>query len=107
MIDNRPEAERLLVARLMATAKYHANWRELAEAEHDAAVTALRELAAGRADLLAEVAGLLEGLLVRVTRSSCTAWSVIASIRRGAAQNSGKNVPNVASCTGSGRTGAM
>ena len=61
MNDTRAEAERLLVARLMATAKYHANWRELAKAEHDAAVTALRELAAGRADLLAEVAGLLEG----------------------------------------------
>jgi hypothetical protein len=36
-------------------------WRELTAAENDAAVTALRELAAGRADLLAEVAGILEG----------------------------------------------
>lgn len=35
-------------------------WRELTAAGHDAAVTALRDLAAGRALLLAEVAGILE-----------------------------------------------
>jgi len=35
--------------------------RELTEAEHAEAVAALRELAAGRTDQLAEVAGLLEG----------------------------------------------
>jgi hypothetical protein len=33
----------------------------LTAAEHDAAVTALRDLATGRAHLLAEVAGILEG----------------------------------------------
>jgi acyl-CoA reductase-like NAD-dependent aldehyde dehydrogenase len=61
MIDNRPEADHLLVARLMGAAKHHAKWRELTADEEAAAVTALRELAAGRADLLAEVAAILEG----------------------------------------------
>ena len=61
MIDNRPEADRLLVARLMGAAKHHARWRELTADEDAAAVAALRELAAGRADLLAEAAGILEG----------------------------------------------
>ena len=42
-------------------ARHHAKWRELTEAEEAAAVAALRELAGGRADLLAEVAGVLEG----------------------------------------------
>jgi hypothetical protein len=54
-------ADRILVAQLTGAARHHARWRELTEAGHDAAVAALRELAAGRADLLAEVAGLLEG----------------------------------------------
>lgn len=61
MIDNRPEADRLLVARLMGTAKHHAKWRELTEDEEAAAAAELRELAAGRADLLAKVAGIEEG----------------------------------------------
>ena len=61
MIDPRPQADRLLVAELSGEARHHAQWRELTEAEHAAAVAALRELAAGRADLLAEVAGLAEG----------------------------------------------
>jgi hypothetical protein len=61
MIDKRPGADRILVAQLQGEARYHARWRELTEAEHDCAVAALRELAAGRADLLAQVAGILEG----------------------------------------------
>lgn len=61
MVDISPEADRILVARLHDTAKRHARWRELSEAEHDAAVPELRELGGGRADLLAEVAGVLEG----------------------------------------------
>jgi hypothetical protein len=61
MVDNRPQADRILVAKLHGEARHHAKWRELSNAEHDAAVAALRELAAGRADLLAEVAGVLEG----------------------------------------------
>ncbi len=61
MIDNRPQADRILVAQLMGEARHHAKWRELTRAEQAAAVARLRELAAGRADLLAEVAGILEG----------------------------------------------
>ncbi len=61
MLDKRPEADRILVAQLTGEARHHAKWRELTEDEHTAAVGALRELAAGRADLLAEVAGILEG----------------------------------------------
>ena len=61
MIDNRSLADRILLAQLMGEAKHHAKWRELTGGEHAAAVAGLRELAAGRADLLAEVAGVLEG----------------------------------------------
>ena len=61
MIDKRPGADRILVAQLTGEARYRARWRELTGDEVAAAVTALRELAAGRADLLAEVAGIFEG----------------------------------------------
>ncbi len=61
MVDKRPQADRLLVAELYGEARHHAKWRELTEAEEAAAAAALRELADGRADLLAEVAGVLEG----------------------------------------------
>ena len=60
MIDKRPQADRLLVAELHGEARHHARWRDLT-AEEGAAVAGLRELAGGRADLLAEVAGLLQG----------------------------------------------
>ena len=61
MIDTQPQADRILVAQLHGEARHHAKWRELTEAEETAAVTELRDLADGRADLLAEVAGILEG----------------------------------------------
>ena len=61
VIDERPQADRILIAQLHGTAKRHAKWRELSESEHSAAVGELRELAAGRADLLAHVAGIREG----------------------------------------------
>ena len=61
MIDKRPQADRLLVAGLYGEARRRARWRELTGDEEAAAVAALRELAGGRADLLAEVAGVLEG----------------------------------------------
>ena len=61
MIDERPQPDRILIAKLHGTAKRHAQWRELTEDERAAAVGELRELAAGRADLLAEVAGVMEG----------------------------------------------
>jgi hypothetical protein len=61
MIDKRPEADRLLVAEIFGEARHRARWRELAEEAESAAVVEIRELAGGRADLLAEVAGILEG----------------------------------------------
>jgi ParB-like chromosome segregation protein Spo0J len=61
MIDNRPQADRILMAQLHGTAQRHARWRALTENEHAAAVGELRELAAGRGDLLAEVGGVMEG----------------------------------------------
>ena len=61
MIDKRPQADRLLVAELYGEARHHARWRELSSDEETAAVAELRTLAGGRADLLAEVAGIFEG----------------------------------------------
>lgn len=46
------DPDRTLVAQLTGTARRHARWRELTEAEEAAAVNELRELAAGH-DLLA------------------------------------------------------
>jgi hypothetical protein len=56
-----PNADRILVARLTGTARHHAKWRDLTVDEETAAVADLTELAAGRGDLLAEVAGVFEG----------------------------------------------
>ena len=61
MIEKRSQADRLLIAEICGEARRHAKWRELTGAEEAAAVAALRDLAGGRADLLAEVAGVLEG----------------------------------------------
>jgi hypothetical protein len=61
MIDPRPQADRILVAQLTGEARHCARWRELSGDEEAAAVAELRELAGGRADLLAEVAGIFEG----------------------------------------------
>jgi hypothetical protein len=61
MIDPRPRADRILVAQLTGEARHRARWHELTGDEEAAAVAALAELAGGRADLLAEVAGIFEG----------------------------------------------
>jgi hypothetical protein len=61
MVDDRPQADRILVAQLTGETRHRARWRELTEAEETAAVVALRELAGGRTDLLAQVAGIFEG----------------------------------------------
>jgi hypothetical protein len=62
---SRQAADRIITARLTGAARRHANawWRagDVDRADHDAAVAELRELAAGRADLLAEVAGTVLG----------------------------------------------
>ena len=61
MIGKRPQADRILVARISGEAKHHAKWREPTADEEAAAVAALRGLAGGRADLRAEVCGVMEG----------------------------------------------
>ena len=61
MIGKRPQADPILVAQIWGEARHRARWRELSCDEEAAAVAALRELAAGRAHLLAKVAGILEG----------------------------------------------
>ena len=60
MIDKRIEPDRILVAQLTGEARYDARWRELSDDEEAAAVAELQALAGGRADLLAEVAGILD-----------------------------------------------
>jgi hypothetical protein len=60
-----PEADELTVARLTGAARRHAPGREPTRAQTAVAVAELREIADGRADLLAEVAGLLVGFYRR------------------------------------------
>ena len=55
------DPDRFLVAEIHGEARHHAKWPELTADEEAAAVADLRELANGRADLLATVAGLLKG----------------------------------------------
>ena len=55
------ERDQLTVARLTGAAWRHASGREPTGAQTAAAVRELREIAGGRGDLLAEVAGLLIG----------------------------------------------
>ncbi len=61
MIGKRRQADRILVAKISGEAKHHAKRRELTADEEAAAVAALRGLAGGRADLRAEVCGVMEG----------------------------------------------
>jgi hypothetical protein len=55
------EAERILTARMTGTAARYARGRPLSEAEEAEALASITELAVGRADLLAQVAGLVIG----------------------------------------------
>lgn len=61
MVDNRPQADRILVARISGTAGRLCRWGALDVAQRAAAAAELRELAGDRGDLLAEVAGLALG----------------------------------------------
>jgi hypothetical protein len=54
VIDKRPQPDRLLVAEIYGEARHRARWRDLSSEEETAAVAELRQLADGRADLLAE-----------------------------------------------------
>ena len=57
----RSAADRILFAQIAAIAGRHARWRPLTAAEESAAIDELTETAAGRADVLAECAGLALG----------------------------------------------
>ena len=61
MLDKTPQADRILIAQLHGEAQRHARRGELTGDDRAAAVAAVRELAGGRADLLAHVCGILEG----------------------------------------------
>jgi hypothetical protein len=61
MSETRLRADRILIARLDGIAKRHARWGGLTKAEEALAAAELAEVAAGRTDLLAEVAGICEG----------------------------------------------
>jgi hypothetical protein len=61
MYEPRSGPDRVLVAQLTGEAKHHAKYRPLTGAEEAQALAGLRELADGRSDLLAEVAGVIEG----------------------------------------------
>jgi len=61
MLDKTPEADGILIAQLHGESERHARRGDLAGDERAAAVAAVRELAGGRGDLLAHVAGILEG----------------------------------------------
>jgi hypothetical protein len=53
-----PDVDRLLIARISGIARRHARWGGLTEAEEAAGAAELRDVAAGRTDLLAEEAGI-------------------------------------------------
>jgi hypothetical protein len=61
MVEDRPQADRILVARLSGAAGRLSRWGALDDAQAVAAAAELRELAGGRGDLLAEVAGIRLG----------------------------------------------
>ena len=65
MIDMRPQADRLLVAKLTGKSRHHAKWRPLPAGEKAAAVAALREVAGRPGGLLGEVADVALGFCER------------------------------------------
>jgi hypothetical protein len=61
MSQNPPPADPTVIARLAGTARRHARRAALTPDQRQAAVTELADIAAGRADLLAQCAGLTVG----------------------------------------------
>ena len=61
MVEKRSAADRILIARLDRIAQRYARWGQVTEAELEVGAAELRELAGGRGDLLAEVAGIRLG----------------------------------------------
>jgi hypothetical protein len=59
--QDRPAADQLILGRLDGTALRHARRHPFTPEEAGAAVGELRQIAAGRGDLLGEVAGILAG----------------------------------------------
>jgi len=83
-----PAADRMLAVRLDAVATRHARWGASTEDQSAAAAGELREIAGGRCDLLAEVAGLALGMTERNGPSTrpggrpwpgCAAWQAPTS----------------------------
>ena len=64
MLESRPQADRILAARLSGVAGRLSRWGALDDEQADAGAAELRELAGGRGDLLAEVAGLWLGTTI-------------------------------------------
>jgi hypothetical protein len=76
------DPDRLLGAELCGEAMHRARWRQLTADETAAAVAALRELAGGRTDLLAEQTGLLLGFsedTITAPLKRCAALLLIAA----------------------------
>ena len=61
MVDNRPQADRIIAARLSGAVGRLSRWGVLDDEQADAGAAELREIAGGRGDLLAEVAGVRLG----------------------------------------------
>jgi hypothetical protein len=84
MVDNRPQADRILVARLSGAAGRLSRWGALDDAQADAGAAELREMAGGRGDLLAEVAGLAVGTAEAKGREYVHQAAAIARLCRAA-----------------------
>jgi hypothetical protein len=79
-----PAADRLLVARLDGIAQCHARWGAADEAQKAAGTAELREVAGGRADLLAETAGIALGAAEGKGPEYMAAAQAVAELCRGA-----------------------
>ena len=72
----------MLAGRLTSIAQRRARWGELTEDETAAAVTELRQIADGRADLLAEVAGIALGASERKAEEYAARGQAVAGLCR-------------------------
>jgi hypothetical protein len=92
MVDDRPQADRILVAQITGEARHRARWRELSGDEEAAAVQALSELAGGQRRLrcagdLSKITG--TRLAISPDRQLCWLWRsllVAGRAREAAAQ---------------------
>jgi hypothetical protein len=84
MVDKRSQADRILVARLSGAAGRLSRWGALDDTQADAGAAELREMAGGRGDLLAEVAGLAVGTAASKGREYEAQAEAIAQLCRAA-----------------------